>query len=330
MITGLKVLNDRLHVFKQNSTWAYDEIQLKKKLTSVGAYNHNVIKEIDGILYTFSPSGVFATNGFSAKKISDPIDDILKLYFPTFDPTYQRVVTDCFAGVFDKKYVLYLSRIFSPSFDNRLETLRGVTLVYDTVKNNWTMYTGLVTQTNLSSFQGLFSMPNFVSGENSSIEGILQSREALFAGGSVDNGATTKGGLFRMFENIVRGGDTAQNERGAPITGDMVADSTGTPISALIRTGWIDQGSPETNKQFSRVRVLLEKGDVSVSYRVDTGDFYTDWEAIGSATTSGKILRFPAKARGYRIQLSFANNQVDTKTILNGFVVEDTEVLSKK
>ena len=72
-ITGLKELNDRLLIFKTNSIFTYDEIQLKQNLVHVGAYNHEVVHKIDDQIYTFCPNGVFITNGYSAVKISDPI-----------------------------------------------------------------------------------------------------------------------------------------------------------------------------------------------------------------------------------------------------------------
>ena len=326
-VTGLKVLSDRLIIFKQNSTFYYNENVLKQSLSSVGAYNHESVQEIDGRLYTFCPSGVFVTNGSSAIKISEPIEEILKLFRPSYDTTQQRVINNCFSGKYDKKYFLYLDILYSPNNDNRLETNRGVTLVYDTQLKSWAMYRG-INGTNTTSFTSFLSTPSFKSG-NITASGLKywQGIESMFGTAGADSR------LYRFFENSYVGTDSGVNPRGTFVTADAIADTVGLSISALAETGFQHLGSPSWWKRFGYIRVLMEEGECAIQYQLDKGTSITDWISLGDFTGMNqrkKLSQFNGQNEGYRINIRISSNQLHTISKINGFILEDTEAITKQ
>lgn len=324
-ITGLRVINDRLAVFKTNSTLSYNEVQLKQRLSSVGAYNNEVIQEIEGLTYTFCPAGVFVTNGLTARKISEPVSEVLKVFRPQYDSQYQRVVNNCFAGVWNKKYLLYLGNIFYPGNDNRLETQRGVVLVYDTIKKNWTKYRDIVNgSTNV--LRGFLSAPSFLGGNRSvggSITPFLQGIEALFGYGAGDSV------LYRFFENSYQGTDSGNNQRGDSIAPDNIANSAGSAVSCRIETPFYDLNAVGWWKRAGYLRALVGQGDFHISYRWDKGNSYTDWISLGNFTTSNERKKLNDQ-EGFRISLKITSNQADILSEFNGFVVEEIDAVSQK
>jgi len=183
-ITGLKEMNDVLLIFKQNSIFSYDEVQLKQRFWNVGAYSHKVIQKIGELLYTFCPSGVWVTNGTSAQNIGKPVEKYLKNFRPDFETTRGRVVINTFSGQINGKYFLYLHDSTEP------KTRSDVVLIYDTIKGKWTIHD---TYTNFAHF-GSFS--TFLSGDPSCVtitgQSAAQHGESLFAG-------DTGGKYYRLF-----------------------------------------------------------------------------------------------------------------------------------
>jgi len=317
IITGLRNYKDRLLIFKQNSIYYYDEVQMKKLTEDVGAYNHRVVEEIDGILYTFCPSGVFKTTGGDSKKISEPIEDILRRFYPKYDSQYSRVINNCCSAQYEKKYILYLGNIFMPSAENQAETLRSVALVYDTEKDNWTMYTY---GTNVT-FTSFLSTKLLVAGGNSS-DNRVQAMQSLF-------GVSDDGFVYRMFEDRHIGFDSASNVRGGDIVADKIANSLGTPISTDVETPMFDFGNASWWKRFGFLRMLVEQGDFNVSYKLDKGDYITDPVSLGNFTKPNKRERF-IDNEGFRVGLRITSNQLANRGKTNGFILEDNEAISKQ
>ncbi len=322
MVTGLKVLQDNLLVFKQNSTFSYNEAQLKQRSAAVGAYNHHVVQEIDGVLYTFCPSGIYQTNGSSFKKISEPVEKILKLFYPTYDSTGLRVINNCFAGVFDKKYILYLGNLTNSEWKKMGETvvrenLSSVCLVYDTLKNNWTIY---------ALPQGLnylLSAPSFASGGATTGAGAnrWQGIEALF-------GLTNNTYVLRMFEDTEVGYNSSQDKRGSGIAPDDVQNNELDAVSCILETSFIDHGNPSWWKKYGFLRVLVEMGNWNVFYKLDKGTHITDWIPLGNFNGTNTRVPFP-QDDGYRIKFKITSNEVNTLSVFNGIIIEDTEATTK-
>lgn len=307
-IVGLKVHKDRLFIFKPNSTFSFDEVQMKRSLVGVGAYNYRVIVEIDGVIYTACPSGVFTTNGFSAKKISQPVEEYLKQLRPVFGSSQNRVILNTYAWSFEKKYHLFIGNITSP------ETMNNVVLVYDTTRGNWTVYEGFAS---LNLRDGnIMSAASFNDADQTSGGGQRTSQkiEAVF-------GTDDSGQIFRFFDN------TAITNLGLRSGGDIVADnvddSAGTPISCVLETPFYDFNS-NSWKRIGYFRLLSERGSWNVFYRLDKGDRITDWIPLGefNATNMRKRLK---EQDCFRIAFKITGNQSSYVGILNGFSVEDIE-----
>lgn len=312
MISGLKVFNDRLLIFKLNSFFFYDEVQLKVISEAIGAYNHFVIQEIDGLIYTFCPSGVYVTNGRNVKKISSPIEKYLKAYVPRWDVTRQRVIDNCFAGVFGKKYLLYLDDLEFPSKDKKETTRRDIVLVYDTEAGNWTTYDRSDSGTPTQAF---FSFPAYKGGDE------WQAREAMFY--SVD------GKLYRMFNTNEVGGTATLITAGSDIPADQMLENDGVAIQTLLETKFYDLRNPSWWKKIERLRVLVEAGNFNVSYRLDKGTHITDWISLGEFRTPNQRVKLKDN-EGFRIAFQVTGHDKTEASIFNGLVVEDITALRRK
>ena len=319
MITGLKEFNDTLLIFKLNSVFSYDEIQLKQKLWNVGAYNHMVIQKAGTSIFTFCPQGIFEINGSSAVDIGQPVQAYLKSFRPVYDiqaNTIQRVVVNCFAAVFENKYVLYISNLTEP------ETLNRVVLVYDTIRKNWTVH-DLYGTAGGNAFVHFLVTNQFEQGAPAVVSGgtgasITQFREALFGG-------TDDGKYFRLYDGRFTDSDTVLlGQRGGDIIANMMDDSAGTAISTVLETKWYDLGNPSFWKSIGYMTLFVEQGYVDAFYKLDTG-VESDWYPLGSfdkRTSNSKP--FPAdRNQGYRIKFRFENNSADTLCTFNGFIVRD-------
>lgn len=319
MVTGFKELSDTLLIFKTNSIFAYDEVQLKQKQWGVGAWNHRVVQKIGNSVFTFCPQGVFETNGSSAKDIGQPILAYLKSFRPIYDyqaTSIQRVVINCFAGVFENKYILFIENLTEP------ETMKNVVLIYDTIRKKWTVHDqyGL---TGISSFTHFLTTNQFERGAPGVVSSTLKSsttqfREALFGG-------TNDGKYFRLYDGRFEDSETLlRTQRGGDIIANMIDDNSGKAISTVLETKWYDLGNPSFWKKVGYLTMFVEQGYVDVFYKLDTG-VQSDWYPLGSfnkTTSNSKVL--PAdKNQCYRIKFRFENNTADVLTIFNGFIVRD-------
>ena len=310
-IQALKVSKDKLWIFKTNSTFYYDEVNLKQTLFDIGAYSHRCVQEIDGLLYTFCPSGVFVTNGFEAKRISDPIKEYIKDFRPTITETTRPIVTNTFSGVYDKKYILYIGDILSPS------TLNDVVLVYDTIKKNWTVYDSII------DFQCFLNWPTYTSA------GRIQQKEAFFGG---DNA----GIFYQLFHNQTIDTAVTPVVTGGDIIANNISNSTGTSLSTITETPFYDLGFPGWWKKFGYLRAIIEQGEFNIQYRLDKGSYLTDWISLGDykgtnirkkiSNEGSQIL----EDEGYRIAFRITSNSRSTITILNELIIEDSETLTKQ
>lgn len=306
-VTGFKVTNDNLGIFKPNSIFTYNEIELKQKVSGVGAYNHKVIQEIDGLIYTFCPNGIFVTNLFSSKQIGDPIKQYWKNFQPIYETiggtAYGRVIINTFSGAYEQYYILYIQDITNPDVTN------DVTLVYDTIKKTWQVYTGM------TNFQHLNGFSNFKFG------GRLNQFYPSFWGGN------DSGQVVRFFDSKFV--DVNGVKQGTDVFQDRVGD-VNTPVSASFETPLYDLTHPELFKKFNRLRVYTEQGQWNMEYRIQDENGIGQYKPLGIADKIVKILPFPTDARGYRVGFRVSAVNSSSVNIFNGFVIEETEVVSRQ
>ena len=298
-ITGMAENNDGLFIFKTSSIFTYNEVQLKQTLVNVGAYNHRVIQRIGETLYTFCPQGVFATNGSSAKNISEPIKKYLRMFKPVYSGPLNRVVLNCFAGVFQNKYYLHIGTIVDPDeahFPNRTtpKTLTGVVLVYDTLKGNWTVHN------EYTNFQHFAQFPSY----NGSIMTASQARQRIHEWGETLFAGDNDGRYYRLFENDFVDNESTVRTRGYDIIPNLMQNSAGTAVDTVLETPFYDIENPALWKQFNGIRFLVEDGVFTVSYRLDVGTTITDWVPLGEIKQSNQLIALHSdKNKGYRIAL---------------------------
>lgn len=306
-ITGLKELNDTLLIFKLNSIFGYDQVQLKQRQWNVGAYNHKVIKRIGEILYTFCPTGIYVTNGAESQLISKPVEKYLKAFHPVYDSTVGRVVENTFAGTFENKYYLYLGDL---TVDGK--SLTDVVLVYNTIKGNWTVQDGYTNITHFGSFKAFDSK---VGDHN-------QIKECLFAG-------DTGGKYFRLFERDYLDWESPRAVHFGDIIPNMITDNVGSAIQTIAETKWHNIGDEPTQlAKFDKISALSETGKFQISYRLDKGDYQTDWISLGDFKGIQTIK--PKDNTGYRIAFKITSNERDILNMFNGLVLKGRETLDQE
>lgn len=307
-VTGFVVLNDRLGIFKSNSLFTYDEIELKKRLNYCGAYNQQVIRQIGGRVFTFSPNGIFETDLFSARQIGDPVRDYWEGFLPEWDTlsgtVRGRIVTNTFAAADERYYRLFIGNTTSPKTSN------GVVLVYDTVSQVWTIDdTGFTNYTYLGGFEA------FKHGGRTT-----QLRRAMFGG-------TSGGKVFRHIDDKTVSADTATAYKkvGDKIYQDNIVD-TGTPIPAWFET--IDDfDNPQYLKAPKVLRVLTEGGQWTVEMRVeDESGMMSAYFPLGTVSKHNEVLPIPRGTKGYRFGLKFSSVNTAGVSTFSGYVYEDIEV----
>ena len=314
-ITGLKEMNDVLLIFKMNSIFSYDEIQLKQRLRNVGAYSHKVVQKIGELLYTFCPTGVWVTNGASAQKISDPISKYIENFKPEFETVTGRVITNCFAGQFKSNYYLYLHDSTQPAERS------DVVLVYDTIKGTWTVHD---TYTNFAHFGSFQTFLTGAPSESTAGGTTAQHGEGFFAG-------DTGGKYWRLFENTFLDNEATRVRHGGDIIPNLVSNSAGTAIQTIAETKFYNIGDEPT--QLARVRkiaVLVEQGTFQVSYRLDKGTHITDWISLGDFKTTITERKLKEKENiGYRIAFKITSNTADIITIFNAIILKERETIEQ-
>lgn len=307
-VTGTRVLNDRLVLFKTNSIFTYDEIELKQRVTGAGAWNNKVQIDIDGIIYTFCPRGIFATNGLSATQIGEPVREFWDNFMPEYDSVTERVVLNTSAAKFGRFYVLYIGDITKP------RTTNDVSLVYDTIAKAWTTYDGFV------NARHLFGTDKYRFGDQP-----INHRSALFYGNS-------SGQYFRCYENRYVGRPTSATKYGTDIYTDNVSDTAltgGTPVNGMVEY-LHDMRHPELFKTFRFLRVFIESGQWTVEYSTEdeTGRF-SAYKSLGTVSVTNSVLPFDSTARGFRIKLRFTSVNINGESVLNGYTFEDTELTTR-
>ncbi|MEK9208034.1 MAG: hypothetical protein AAB922_06100 [Patescibacteria group bacterium] len=299
-ITGLKSYNGNLIIYKPNSTHVYNLSSLRQVNSQVGAYNHFCPQEINGLIYTFCPSGIYITDGESSKSIGEPVKEYWKNFIPTYSGTNNRIVTNCSAGRYKHLYLLYVGDV---TLDDA-STLSDVVLVYNTINKSWTVYDGF---TDLINF-----FPIDIYEDNNSQ---IQLRSSLFFG-------STSLGIFQVFEN--RTLDGASTLRGSDFTSDMFRD-TGTPITMNLKTKPYDLGYPNYRKQFGYLKVFTERPGVHLSYQIDGNDP----KPLGLVNKKITRFQFPPDAKGYRCTILIDESSTVAPVIYNGHIFEECVALDK-
>ena len=217
---------------------------------------------------------------------------------------YGRVITNTFAGVFEQYYLLYIHDVTDPN------TTTDVVLAYDTIKKIWTVYTG-----GFTNFFHLNGFENFRYGGRAN-----QFYSSLWGGND-------GGQMFRFFDyNFV---DINQVKQEGDVFPDLLSN-TGSPVSALIETPLYDLTHPELFKKFNRIRVYTEQGRWNFEYRVHDDKGIGQYKNLGSVDKPIDFLRFPKEAQGYRVGFRITSANTAAQSIFNGFVLEDTEVISRQ
>lgn len=306
-VTGLAVLNDVLLILKTNSLFTYDEVQLKQRMNNVGTYHHRTLQVIDDKLYTFCPAGIYMTNGYSAKKISGPVEKYLRTFKPQYSDWSMTMITNCFSGQFNKKYYLYIGDITEP------EVLTDVVLVYDTEKDNWTVFSGW---TDFTHFANLYTF--------GSTNAKAELSECFFAGNAT-------GKYFRLFEDRWQDLAATPTLRGGDITADLISDNSGVPISTLLETPFYDLGNPSMEKAIGRLTILQEQADAQISYRLDKGSGnLSEWKSLGSFRPTITSVSLPGNdSSSYRIAFRISTSSTDAISIFNGIIINDIEAMGK-
>jgi len=299
--------SDELLIFKRNSFFSYNEVNLKQRDDTTGAYNHEVIQEINGLIYTFCPAGIFVTNGLSSKLISDPVKDWIKDFIPIRDTTIGRVVTNTFATVYKNKYILYVGDVITPG------SYSDVALVYDTKTKKWTVYSDL---TNLTHLRGLST---FKAGNNP------QGFEQLFGG-------TSDAKYFRFFSKKYReqaaSGSSIIFETDGDIHKDFISD-TGVLISSYGETRYYDLKTPGWIKEFGSLRVIGESAGFTLAYKIEGRKGETSWKPLGTTERINQCFAIPKEDIGYRIKFRISHDSTVFNPTLNALILEDAKTISR-
>ena len=151
-------------------------------------------------------------------------------------------------------------------------------------------------------------------------------RPALFGG---DN----TGKYFRFFETRYIDGQLTPVKQGNDILTDLVSDaalSGGTSISGVVETPLYDLTHPELYKKFNRIRVFAEQGQWNFEYRTQDENGITQYKPLGSIDKVMKVFKLPSDVQGYRIGFRISATNGTGRGILNGFIIEDTDVVPRQ
>lgn len=303
-ISGLRVFSDYLGIFKTNSIFTYDEIELKQRIVGVGAYNHHCVQELNGLLYTFCPAGVFKTDLFSAKQIGNPVREYWESFQPKLNTTLNPLIQNTLTWTFLDSFFIFLDAITSPV------SATGVVLEYNTKTEAWVVHDGIHEISHMREYT------SFKFGDSS-----VFYRPGLW-GGKED------GHVLRFNENVYRN----TSSTGSVIGGDIPVDhrdDTGDPISSYIETSMIDFDNPNLWKNPKYLRIYTEQGQWTVSYRIENEAGISAYTPLGTVSKKNEVIRLPKELAGYRVGLKISSvNTVSTAT-LNGFVFEEIETSTR-
>lgn len=307
-LTGSIVLNDVIWLTKYNSFFSYNEVELKPRQSYVGAWNHKVAQEINGLIYTFCPSGIFATNGLESVDIGKPVREFWRNFTPQFDAAFGRVITNTFSWKYDNRYFLYIQDITVPTSTN------DIVLEYDTAGKRWTIHdTGF---TNFFHANYYPIHPGGISAPSGSIP-LELSFNPNFIGGN------DSGQMFSFFHNYYR--DATPANRG----GDILFENSGNtrnPVQGYFETPLYDMTRPDYYKQFNKVRFFVEQGQWNIEYRTHKENGISEYKQLGMVARDNAVLSFPLEANGWRVGFRISSNTAGSIPVFNGFVIKETEV----
>lgn len=304
--TGFRVLNDELLILKTNSFFAYNQVTLKQRNQTVGSYNNKTHQEIGGLMYTFCPQGIFRTDGSLVSNIGEPIKDWIKDFRPKHDAS-DTIVTNTFSAQIGDKYLLYVGDVTTPG------SYSDVVLIFDTIRENWTVVTGF------TNFQHLIGFNTYFYG------GAIQSMKGLFGGN--DNGQ-----YYKMYSKSYI--DSAGTSRNSGASGDLLTDllsDTGVIISSELTTQLYDQETPNIYKNYSNagLRILAENIGFNISFRIENEKGISDWKPLGITKRTNQRFELPKKTSGYRFGVKVTHADSNIAPSFSGFILEDVEITNK-
>ena len=305
-ITAYKVLNDNLGIFKTNSIFVYDEIELKQRVFGIGAYSQKVVQPLNDLLFTFCPKGIFQTNLFAAKQIGEPV----RQYWENFVPEYDelgRTCTNTFAWTFQDRYFLFIGDIVNPVSDLS-NIANDVVLEYNTTTGAWTIHANGYTD-----FRHAISLGAFRFGNVNSV-----GRQGVFCG---DN----NGNMWRLYERRYLSAGEVDLTKNENIYVDL-RSNTEFPISSFIEIGLYDFTQPHLWKSIKHLRVYTEQGQWNIEFRVENEKGVGPYRPLGTTSGTNSVLPLPAEAAGYRIGLRLSSTSTTLTSILNGFVFEQIQL----
>lgn len=304
-IVNLKSFSGRLAIFKPNSTFHYNLSTLSLANDQIGAYNDQCVQEINGLLYTICPRGTFITNLSSFNDISKPVEKFLK-----------AAVTDQFPPKTGRDGDLWLIYLGDMTIDQTAFT--DVVLVYDTQYKYWTVWDGF---TNLAGFVPLESYQDNYSTFFSAVT--INKMPTCFWGNSDQK-------FFRLFNDRTFANNGATADAGVIVGGDLTSDQfydSGTAIPSQFVTRFYTQNLPNWWKKFRYVRVVAELWPFDIECRVITQTGYSNWKALGQVTGPNQVLKI--NLEGYAIQFRIMESSKNDPWILNGLIIESTELISQ-
>lgn len=301
-ITGLRVLNDELLIFKPSSIFGYNEVNLKQRSNNVGSYNNKTHQEIGGLVYTFCPQGVFRSDGVNTKRISDPVKKWIDGFRPKPILALNTLIMNTCSAQYDGKFMIYLDQTLVDGV-----TYSDVVLVYDTIHLNWVVYTGF------TNFKHMAGYNTFYYG------GAKQTMKSLWGGNSV-------GQFFRFFSKTYVDADNNTRFNGA--SGELFSDlfsNTGVVISATLETKLDDLGVPY-HKTVDYLRVFAQDKGFIISVRKEEDSGLSDWIPVGEVTKRNQLFRLPKGFEGYRFAVSVTHMDPNSAPILDGIGWEGIEI----
>jgi len=228
---------------------------------------------------------------------------------PIYASANRRTIINTFAASFENKYILYLQDVNTVTGADG-GAITDVMLVYDTIKNSWTIWNGV------TNFQHINGLPTF------KFENQKQNFEGFFGG---DNG----GKFYRFFSKKFV--DSSSPNAGhffdtGDLTLDLVSSVTSlsnVTVKAELTTKLFDMDTPQWIKTFKYVRALASSPGMQLEFQVEGKNGLSEWLPIGEVVQTNQRFRLPNTARGYRIAFRIADAVRDNVTLLNGLIVED-------
>lgn len=169
-ITALKKTSNLLLIFKTNAMYRFNGSAVDADVVvGVGTTSQESVAEIQGMVFFFSPLGIFMTNGGYPVEVSRPIDDWIRAISPSF---YSEV-----AGFGDSDH--YYCSVGNVTINGRSFT--NVWLVYTLSSKNWCVYSFQDSFRNLVRYRDSSSAISYIGGDTGG-------RVQTVLSGTTDNG----------------------------------------------------------------------------------------------------------------------------------------------